>query len=94
MTTDKRISFIFQRGKSSVELQFAYLTDIFEDINKIVRDRFVGQSVNVMKNGPRCKETQADFNIHQFGSATSIEIFTRNKNTQNFRKPYWFVKNC
>ena len=40
-------------------MQLIYLTDIFQDNYKIVRDRFETDPVNVMKNRPLfCKETK------------------------------------
>ena len=48
--TDKRSCFVFQHGKGFIEMQLIYLTDIFEDNYIMVGDRFVTDSVNVIKN--------------------------------------------
>ena len=88
---------IFQRVKNFIELQLTYLIDIFEDNHKIVRDRFVADSVNVMKNGPflvkRHKQISIYINLAQLHKKP-MEIFIRNRNTHNVSKPYWFVRNC
>ena len=85
---------IFQRVKNFIELQLTYL---IEENHKIVRDRLVADSVNVMKNGPflvkRLKQISIYINLAQLHKKP-MEIFIRNRNTHNFSKPYWFVRNC
>ena len=56
------------------------------------RDRFIKRDE---KYTTCCKETRRNFYIYQPGSATSENYghFTRNNNTENFRKPYLFVRN-
>ena len=77
-------------GKVSLnEMQLVYLTDIFEDIYNIVCVPFETDSVNVMKN---MKEILITINLASSYQKT-MEIVTRNNNTRNVRKPYWFVTN-
>ena len=80
-------------------MQLVYFIDIFEGSYKIERDRFATDSVNVIKNRPlAAKETQGNFNTYQPAEPQphqkTMESCIRNNNTQNFRKPYWFVRNC
>ena len=70
-------------------MQLVYLTDIFEDIYNIVCVPFETDSVNVMKN---MKEILITINLASSYQKT-MEIVTRNNNTRNVRKPYWFVTN-
>ena len=71
-----------------------YFIDNLEDNHKIVRDRFITDLVNVMKNiqlvAKKHKEISIYVNLTQSHQRT-IAIFTRNSNTQNFRN---FVRNC
>ena len=95
MTTGKRSCFIFQHGKGFIEMQLIYRIDIFEDNYNIVRDHFETDSVNVMKNRSLVAEKQRK---SQYILAASVyqktmKIVARNNNTQNVRKPYWFVTN-
>ena len=77
-------------GKVSLnEMQLVYLTDIFEDIYNIVCVPFETDSVNVMKN---MKEILITINLASSYQKT-MDIVTRNNNTRNVRKPYWFVTN-
>ena len=77
-------------GKVSLnEMQLVYLIDIFEDIYNIVCVPFETDSVNVMKN---MKEILITINLASSYQKT-MEIVTRNNNTRNVRKPYWFVTN-
>ena len=76
-------------------MQLIYRIDIFEDNYNIVRDRFETDSVNVMKNRSLVAEKQRK---SQYILAASVyqktmKIVARNSNTQNVRKPYWFVTN-
>ena len=81
---------VFNMGKVSLnEMQLVYLTDIFEDIYNIVCVPFETDSVNVMKN---MKEILITINLASSYQKT-MEIVTRNNNTRNVRKPYWFVTN-
>ena len=84
-------------GKVSLKLQLVYFIDIFKDNHNIVRDRFVTDSVNVMKNRPffakKHKEISTHINVTQFDQI-HMEIVTRNNNAQNFHMPYWLVTNC
>ena len=78
-------------------MQLVYFIGIFEDNYNIVRDRFETDSVNVVKNRPlvaqKYKEISIYINLDQTRQKT-MEIVTRNNNTQSVRKPYWFVINC
>ena len=73
------------------EMQLVYLNDIFED--NIVRDSFGTNSVNMMKNRPlvaKKEEISAHINlVHSYQK--TMEIVTRNNNTQKACKPYWLV---
>ena len=77
-------------------MQLVYLIDIFEDNYNIVRDRFETDSVSVIKNRPLVGKTKeiAIFIILAQSYQKTMEIVTRNNNTQNVREPYWFVVNC
>ena len=61
----------------------------------IVRDRFKTDSVNVMKTRPLVakKQRKSQYILAWFSLSENDEIVTRNNNTQNVRKPYWFVTN-
>ena len=53
----------------------------------------------MIKNRPlAAKETQGNLNTYQPAEPQphqkTMESCIRNNNTQNFRKPYWFVRNC
>ena len=73
------------------EMQLVYLNDIFED--NIVRNSFGTDSVNMMKNRPlvaKKEEISAHINlVHSYQK--TMEIVTRNNNTQKACKPYWLV---
>ena len=45
-------------------MQLVYLTDIFEDNENIVRDRFETDSGNVMKKGHLFQRNKGNFNIY------------------------------
>ena len=64
--TGKRSWFIFQHGKSFIEMQLIYLIDIFQDDYNILRDHFEIDSVNVMKNKPLVakQRNKGNFNIY------------------------------
>ena len=78
-------------------MQLVYFDYIFENNHKTVRDRFVTDLVNVMKNRPlvakKHKEISIYISLTQQHQKT-VKIFTRNNNTQNFHNPCWFVTNC
>ena len=76
-------------------MQLIYRIDIFEDNYNIVRDRFETDSVNVMKNRSLVAEKQRKSQYILAASAyqKTMKIVARNSNTQNVRKPYWFVTN-
>ena len=69
------------------EMQLVYLNDIFED--NIVRNSFGTDSVNMMKNRPlvaKKEEISAHINlVHSYQK--TMEIVTRNNNTQKACKP-------
>ena len=77
-------------------MQLVYLIGIFEDNHNIVCDSFKTDSVHVMKNrlpvAKKHKEIPVYINLAQSHQQT-MEIDTRNNNTQNLCKPYWFTKN-
>ena len=92
--------------KSFIEMQLVYLIEIFEDNYKTVRDRFETDSVNLIKNRLIvAKKRKGSFNILTILNILNIltiltqsyqktlEIVTRSNNTENVRKPYWFVTN-
>ena len=58
VTNGKRSWFIFQYGKSFIEMQLVYVIDIFKDNYNIVRDRFEKDSVSVIKNRPLVGKTK------------------------------------
>ena len=77
-------------------MQLIYLIEIFEDNYNIVRDCVEADSVNVMKIGRLLQRNKGNFNIHHYLRSVykeTMKIVTRNNNTQNVRKPYWFVTN-
>ena len=76
-------------------MQLIYRIDIFEDNYNIVRDRFETDSVNVMKNRSLVAEKQRKSQYILVASVyqKTMKIVARNSNTQNVRKPYWFVTN-
>ena len=88
---------MFQHAKSFIEVQLINHFDIFEDNHNIVPDLFEKDSVNVMKSWPLVaknhKEISVYINLTQSHQKT-MEIVTRNNNTQNVRKPYRFRANC
>ena len=77
-------------------MQLVYIIDIFEDNYKTVRYRFETDSVHVMKSRPHvAKKYKENFNLYNLTHSyqKTMEIFTRNNNTENARKPYQFVTN-
>ena len=84
----KEVGLFFNMGN---EMQLVYLNDIFED--NIVHDSFGTDSVNMMKNRPlvaKKEEISAYINlVHSYQK--TMEIVTRNNNTQKACKPYWLV---
>ena len=70
-------------------MQLVYLTDIFEDNENIVRDRFETDSGNVMKIGHLFQRNKGNFNIYinltQLCQKT-MKTVTSNNNTQNVHK--------
>ena len=79
-------------------MQLVYLIDIFEDNFNTVRDRFgnrFSKSKRDEKKGRLFQRNKGNFNIYNLAQSyqKTMEIVTRNINTQNVRKPYWFVTN-
>ena len=76
-------------------MQLIYRIDIFEDNYNIVRDRFETDSVNMMKNRSLVAEKQrkSQYILAASVCQKTMKIVARNNNTQNVRKPYWFVTN-
>ena len=77
-------------------MQLIYPIDIFEDNYNIVHVRFEKDSVNVMKNMPLVakKQRKSQCILAWFSLSENHENQkTRNNNTQNVRKPFWFVTN-
>ena len=76
-------------------MQLIYPVDIFEDNYNIVRDLFETDSVNVMKNRPLVAKKQIKFQyiLAWLSLSKTMKTVTRNNNTPNVRKPYWFVTN-
>ena len=77
-------------------MQLIYPIDIFEDNYNIVRVRFEKDSVNVMKNRPLVAKKQRKSQCILAWLSLSEDHEnqkTRNNNTQNVRKPFWFVTN-
>ena len=98
MTTGKRTWFIFQHGEGFIEMQLIYLIDIFDNDYNFLRDCFETDSANVIKNRCLAAKKQTNFGISIYISLAqsikkTIKIVIRNNDTQNVRKPYWFVAN-
>ena len=77
-------------------MQLIYPIDIFEDNYNIARVCFEKDSVNVMKNMPLVakKQRKSQCILAWFSLSENHENQkTRNSNTQNVRKPFWFVTN-
>ena len=76
-------------------MQLINIIDISEDNYKIVCDCFEADSVNVMKDRPLIAKKHRKFHYILAGSVyqKTMKIVIRNNNTQNVRKPYWFVTN-
>ena len=77
-------------------MQLIYPIDIFEDSYNIVCDRFETDSVNAMKNRPLVakKQRKSQYILAWLSLSENHENQkTRNNNTQNVRKPFWFVTN-
>ena len=45
-----------------------------------------------MKNRSLVAKKQREFQLASFSLSENMKIVTRNNNTQNVRKPYWFVQ--
>ena len=83
-------------GKFFIEMQLIYPIDIFEGNYNIVRDCFETDSVNVMKNRPLVakKQRKSQYILAWLSLTENHENQkTRNNNTQNVSKPFWFVTN-
>ena len=77
-------------------MQLIYPIDIFEDNYNIVRDCFETDSVNVMKNRPLVakKQRKSQYILAWLSLSENHENQkTRSNNTQNVRKPFWFLTN-
>lgn len=79
--------------ESFIQMQLVYL-DIFEDTHNIARDRFITDSVKAVKNTPLDRKKRKEISIYINLSQShqeAKEIFNRNNNNQNFRKPFGSV---
>ena len=72
-------------------MQLVYFINIFENSHNIVRNLFVTDSVNVMKNrllvSNNYREISVYINLAQSHQKT-METFSRSNSTQNFHKPW------
>ena len=76
-------------------MKLIYSIDIFEDNYNIVRDCFKTDSVNVMKKRPLVakKQRKSQYIVAWLSLSENLENCHQEQNTQNVRKPYWFVTN-
>ena len=86
---------IFQWRKSCIELQLAYFIDIFEDNQKILRDGFATNSVNVIKNEQTtfCKETKFQYVSTWLSHIRKLQKLSLERTKLRTLKSFWFARN-
>ena len=74
-------------------MQLVYFTEIFEDNRNIVRDFFVTDTENVMKNRPLVAKKDIEISVYINLAQSHQKTIEIKNNTQNIGKPYWCVTN-
>ena len=69
-------------------MQLVYFTEIFEDNRNIVRDFFVTDTENVMKNRPLVAKKDIEISTYINLAQSHQKTIEIKNNTQNIGKPY------